>query len=160
VIFSFGVVLIPSQCGAFVLISRLSTVFVLIVRLVTMFVFVLICRFVSIGFSADSMTLASSMLQIRIHDYSRHLNVVILIVGFVVDIRSFHAINSNAVSMFVDSSLLIFSEIEYVTISIDVFPMNLNELILLFLSKKNDDFPQLAIASLNLSWTKSFFFPI
>jgi hypothetical protein len=35
--------------------------------------------------------------------------------------------NSDLVSLFADSSLLVFSEIEYVMISIDVFPMNLNE---------------------------------
>jgi hypothetical protein len=48
-------------------------------------------------------------------------------VGFVIDIMPFYAINSDAVSLFADSSLLVVSEIEYVIISIDVFPMNLNE---------------------------------
>jgi hypothetical protein len=37
------------------------------------------------------------------HDYSGHLNFVISIVGFVLDIRSFYAINSEAVSLFADS---------------------------------------------------------
>jgi hypothetical protein len=49
----------------------------------------------------------------------------------------FYAINSDAVSLFADSSLLVVSEIEYVIISIDVFPMNLNEWILLFWVKKS-----------------------
>jgi hypothetical protein len=45
-------------------------------------------------FSADSMISESSTLQIRMHDYSGHLNFVISMVGFVifVDIRPFHAI--------------------------------------------------------------------
>jgi hypothetical protein len=85
-------------------------------RLGTVFVFVQICRFVSIKFSADSMKLASSTLQIRIHDYSGHLKIVISIVGFVIDIMPFYAINSDAASLFADSSLLVFSEIEYVMI--------------------------------------------
>jgi hypothetical protein len=106
------------------LISRLSTVFVFISRLGTMFV----CSdLLQSNFSADSMTLASSTLQIRMHDYSGHLNFVISIVGFVLDIGPFFAINSEAVSFFADFSLLVFSEIEYVLISIDVLSMNLNE---------------------------------
>jgi hypothetical protein len=46
--------------------------------------------------------------------------------------------NSDLVSLFADSSLLVFSEIEYVMISIDVFPINLNEWvnIVVFESKK------------------------
>ncbi|GAU31362.1 hypothetical protein TSUD_19070 [Trifolium subterraneum] len=47
-------------------------------------------------FSADSMTLVPSTLQIWMHDYSRHLNFVKSIVGFVIDIRPFYAINSDA----------------------------------------------------------------
>jgi hypothetical protein len=68
------------------------------------------------------MILESSTLQIRRHDYSRNLKFIISIVGFVifVDIEPFYAINSDAVSLFADSSFLVFSEFEYVTISIDV----------------------------------------
>jgi hypothetical protein len=73
------------------------------------------------------MTLAWSMLQIRMHDYFRHLNYVISIVGFVLDIRPFYVINSDVVSLFADSFLLVFSQIEYVLISIDVLSINMNE---------------------------------
>jgi general stress protein CsbA len=52
--------------------------------------------------------------------------------------HKFYVINLDVVSLFADSSLLVFSEIEYVMISIDVFPMNLNEWtnIVVFESKK------------------------
>jgi hypothetical protein len=73
------------------------------------------------------MTLASSTLQIRMHDYSRHLNFVISTVSFVIDIIPFYVINLDAASLFADSFLLIFSEIEYVMIPIDVFSIKLNE---------------------------------
>jgi hypothetical protein len=64
------------------------------------------------------MTLASSMLQIRKHEYSEYLYFVISIVGFI--IWPFYAINSDAVSLFADLSFLVFSEFEYVMMSIDV----------------------------------------
>jgi hypothetical protein len=67
------------------------------------------------------MTLASSTSQIRIHDYSGHLKFVTLIVGFVLNIRPYYAINSNVVSLFADWSLLVFSEIEFEMILIDVW---------------------------------------
>jgi hypothetical protein len=73
------------------------------------------------------MTLAPSTLQFWMHGYSRHLKFIKSIVGFVIDIKPFYAINSDAVSLFADSSLLVFSEVEHVMILIDVFPMNLNE---------------------------------
>jgi hypothetical protein len=52
--------------------------------------------------------------------------------------HKFYAINLDVVSLFADSSLVVFSKIEYVMISIDVFPMNLNEWtnIVVFESKK------------------------
>jgi hypothetical protein len=64
-------------------------------------------------FSANSKTLTSSMLQICMYDYSRHLNFVISIVGSVIDIKPFYAINSDVVSLFANSFLFVFSEIEY-----------------------------------------------
>jgi hypothetical protein len=57
----------------------------------------------------------------------RHLKFVISIVEFVLDNRPFYFINTDVVSLFADSSLLVFSEIEFVMILIDVFPINLNE---------------------------------
>jgi hypothetical protein len=41
--------------------------------------------------------------------------------------HKFYAINLDVVSLFADSSLLVFSEIEYEVILTDVFPMNMNE---------------------------------
>jgi hypothetical protein len=107
--------------------SRLGTVFVFLFRFAGLF---------QSNFSADSMTLASSTLQIRMHDYSRHLKFVISIVGFVIDIRPFYAINSDDVSLFAYSSLLVISEIEYIIILIDVFLMNLNEYCCFWVKKK------------------------
>jgi hypothetical protein len=102
-------------------------VFALIVRFLTVFVLFRSTGFVRSKFSADSITLASSTLQIRIYDCSEHFNYVISNVGFVIDIRPFYAINSDTVSLFADSFLLVFSEIELVMILIDEFPMNLNK---------------------------------
>jgi hypothetical protein len=73
------------------------------------------------------MILLSSTLQIWMHDYSGHINFFLSIVGFVIDTRPCYAINSDVMSLFADSSLLIFSELEYVIISIDVPYTNLNE---------------------------------
>ncbi|AES67348.1 transmembrane protein, putative [Medicago truncatula] len=50
-----------------------------------------------------SMTLESSTLQIRRHEYSRYLNIVIC-VGF--STLPFYAINMDDVSLFTDSSFL------------------------------------------------------
>jgi hypothetical protein len=58
------------------------------------------------------------------HDYSGHLNFFIVIVAFVIDIKSFYAINSDVMSMFADSSLYVLSKLEYVLISIDVLCNN------------------------------------
>jgi hypothetical protein len=71
---------------------------------------------------ADSMTIAPSTLQIRKHDYFGHLNLLKSIVDIVtfVDITLFYAINSDVVSLFTDSSVLVFSGFEYVIISVDV----------------------------------------
>jgi hypothetical protein len=100
-----------------------------LVRCLFLFRFAGLFRF---QLSADSMTLTSSTSQIRFHDYSEHLKFVTSIVGFVLNIRPFYATNSDVVSLFADSSLLVFSEIDFVMILIDVFPLNLNKWILLF----------------------------
>jgi hypothetical protein len=93
----------------FILISSLGTEFVLISRLSTVFILFRFAYLLQSKFIVDSMILASSMLQIRRHGYSRHFNFFISIVGFV--IRSFYAINSGVVSLFVYSSFFIFSEL-------------------------------------------------
>jgi hypothetical protein len=94
------------------MISRLSTVFVL-------FRFADLRRSTSI---ADAMTIAPSTLLIRKHDSLEHLNLLKSIVGIVtfVDIKSFYAVNLDVVSLFVDSSFLVFSGFKYAIISIDV----------------------------------------
>ena len=51
-----------------------------------------------------TLTLASSALQIWRHEYSRDLNIVILVVFVGIDILSFYAINMDAVSLFTYSS--------------------------------------------------------
>jgi hypothetical protein len=73
------------------------------------------------------MTLAWPKLQIKMHDYFGHLKFVISIVDFIIDIEPFFAINSDIVSLFANSSLLVFSEIEYELILFDVLSMNNNE---------------------------------
>jgi hypothetical protein len=87
----------------------------------TVFVFVQICRFVLIQIQRRFNEISIINVADRIHDYSGHLKIVISIVGFVIDIRPFYAINSDAVSLFADSSLLVFSEIEYVIIGLMYF---------------------------------------
>jgi hypothetical protein len=95
----------------------LSRVFILISRLFAVFVLYRFANLLRSKFSAYSMILKSSTLQIRRRDYFGPLNFVISIVGFVifVDIELFYVINSGAVSLFADLSFLIFSKFEYVT---------------------------------------------
>jgi hypothetical protein len=61
------------------LIFRLSMVFVLISGHGTVFILFIFADLLRLKFSADSMTLLSSTFQIRMHDYSGHLNLVISI---------------------------------------------------------------------------------
>jgi hypothetical protein len=55
------------------------------------------------------------------HGYSRHLKFVKSIVGFIINIKPFYTINSDTVNLFADSSLLVFSEVEYVMIGLMYF---------------------------------------
>jgi len=59
------------------------------------------------------MTLASSTLQIRRHDYSGDLNIVIC-VGICT--LPFYAINMNVVSLFTDSSFLFLENLHYIDV--------------------------------------------
>jgi len=61
----------------------------------------------------QSMTLASSTLQIRRHGYSGDLNIVIS-VGFCT--LSFYAINMDVVSLFADSSFLFLANSHYIDV--------------------------------------------
>jgi len=53
-----------------------------------------------------TMTLASSTLQIRRHEYSGDFNIVILVIFVGIGTLPFYAINMDAVSLFTDSSFL------------------------------------------------------
>jgi len=61
------------------------------------------------------MTLASSTLQIRRHEYSRDLNIVAF-VG--IGTLSFYAINMNDVSLFADSSFSFLATLEMYCIDV------------------------------------------
>jgi len=50
------------------------------------------------------MNLASSTLQIRRHEYSRDMNIVILVIFVGISTLSFYAINMDVVSLFTYSS--------------------------------------------------------
>jgi len=99
--------------------------FVVLVRLcfvlrlcVTLFVFSIFFKYLFIQIlilaSIQSMTLASSTLQIRKHGYSGYLNIVIC-VNFC--ILSFYTINMNVMSLFAYSSFLFLANLH----CIDVF---------------------------------------
>ncbi|AES67114.1 transmembrane protein, putative [Medicago truncatula] len=61
----------------------------------------------------QSMTLASSTLQIRKHGYSRDLNIVIC-VGICT--LPFYAINMDVVNLFTDSSFLLLANLHYIDV--------------------------------------------
>ena len=61
-----------------------------------------------------TMTLASSTLQIRKHEYSEDFNIVILVIFVGIGTFPFSAINVDFVSLFTDSSFLFFSEFGFV----------------------------------------------
>jgi hypothetical protein len=118
VIFLFGIFLFPFSCGVIW--------FPILVRCLCWFPVLVRCLFYSdlrqSKSSANSMTLTLSTLQIRKHDYSGHWNFLKSTVGIVtfVDIKQFYASNSDVVSLFANSSFLVFSEFEYIKVSIDV----------------------------------------
>jgi len=87
----------------------------------TLFVFLLFLRYLigldcQISFDPmqiQSMILASSMLQIRRHDYSGDLNIVICL-GICT--LSFYAINMHVVSLFTDLFFLFLTNLHYIDI--------------------------------------------
>jgi len=65
------------------------------------------------------MTLASSTLQIRRHEYSGDLDIVILVIFVGICTLLFYAINMDVVSLFTDSSFLFLANLDLYCI--DVF---------------------------------------
>jgi len=65
-----------------------------------------------------TMTLASSTLQIRRHEYSGDINIVILVIFVRIDTLPFYAINMDAVSLFTDSSSLFLANLNLYCINI------------------------------------------
>jgi len=65
-----------------------------------------------------TMTLASSTLQIRKHEYFRDLNIVILVIFVGICTLPFYAINMDVVSLFTDSSFLFLANLNLYCINI------------------------------------------
>jgi len=72
-----------------------------------------------------TMTLASSMLQIRRHEYSEDMNIVILVIFVGIGTLLFYAINIDVVSLFTNSSFLFLANLDL--FCINVYSINLNE---------------------------------
>jgi len=97
---------------------------------VTLFVFLVSLRYLiasdcQISFDLvqiQSITLASSTLQIRKHGYSGDLNIVIC-VGICT--FSFYAINMDVVSLFTDSSFLFLTNLHYIDVLFQFEWMNI-----------------------------------
>jgi len=62
--------------------------------------------FEQVQIRSKTMTLASSTLQIRRHEYSGDMNIVILVIFVGIITLPFYAINMDVVTLFTDSSLL------------------------------------------------------
>jgi len=65
-----------------------------------------------------TMTLASSLLQIRRHEYFGDLNIIILVIFVRICTLLFYAINMDAVSLFTDSSFLFFANLDLYCINV------------------------------------------
>ncbi|RHN40755.1 hypothetical protein MtrunA17_Chr8g0358241 [Medicago truncatula] len=64
------------------------------------------------------MTLTSSTLQIRRHEYSGDLNIVILVIFVGIGTLPFYAINMDAVSLSTDSSFLFLANFDLYCIDV------------------------------------------
>jgi len=102
-------------------------------RLCAAFVFLVSLRYLIGSMQFQSMTLASSTLQIRRHGYSGDLNIVIC-VGICT--LPFYAINMDVVSLFTDSSFLFLANLHYTDILYQFEWMN----IIYFIMKKECSF--------------------
>jgi len=65
-----------------------------------------------------TMTLASSKLQIRRHEYFGDMNIVILVIFVGISILLFYAINMDVVSLFTDSSFLFLANLDLYCINV------------------------------------------
>jgi len=65
-----------------------------------------------------TMTLTSSTLQIRRHEYFRNLNIVILVIFVGIGTLPFYAINMDAVSLFTNSSFLFLANLDLYCIDV------------------------------------------
>jgi len=61
-----------------------------------------------------TLSLASSTLQIRRHEYSKDFNIVILVIFVGISTLPFYAINMDAVSLFTYSSFFVFNEFGFI----------------------------------------------
>ena len=125
----------------------ISSLFVLISRLCAVcFWFPVLVRclfdsgwkisFEQVQIQSMTMTLASSTLQIRRHEYSGDLNIVILVIFVGIDTLPFYAINMDDVSLFTDSSFLFLANLDLYCIVL-MYSINLNEWIsFIFVKKK------------------------
>jgi hypothetical protein len=106
-----------------------TTLFVLISRLCAVcFLFPVLVRclfdsgwkisFEQVHIRSMTMTSASSTLQIRRHEYSGDLNIVILVKFVGIDTSMFYAINMDAVSLFTDSSFLFLANMDLYCIDV------------------------------------------
>ena len=103
----------------FVLISRLCAVcfwFPVLVR--CLFDSGWKINFEQVQIRSMTMTLASSTLQIRRHEYSGDLNIVILIIFVGIDTLPFYAINMDVVSLFTNSSFLFLANLDLYCIDV------------------------------------------
>jgi len=92
----------PSLCGVF-LISRLSAVF---------FYSGWKISFEQVQIRSMTMTLASSTLQIRRHEYFGDIIIIILVIFVGIGILPFYAINMDVVSLFTDSSFFFLANLD------------------------------------------------
>jgi len=103
----------------FVLISRLWAVcfwFPVLVR--CLFYSGWNIRFEQVHIRSMTMTLVSSTLQIRRHEYSGEINIVILVIFVCIDTLPFYAINMNVVSLITDSSFLFLANLDLYCIGV------------------------------------------
>ena len=98
-------------------------------------------NFEQVQIRSMTMTLASSTLQIRRHEYSGDMNIVILFIFVGIGTLPFYAINMDDVSLFSDSSFLFLANLDYIVL---MYTINLNEWISFIFVKKKLKFPKLS----------------
>jgi len=86
-----------------------------------------------------TMTLASSTLQIRRHEYSGDINIVILVIFVGICTLPFYAINMDVVSLFTDSSFLFLANLDLYYIDV-LYQFELMNIVYFCPKKKRYDF--------------------